>query len=470
MAKLEATLIKGDKVSNKTDYRDALPVNMTAVARPILGAEGYLLSHSGLTSFATGLGLDRGGIWNERILEHFRVSGTKFISVSTDGVVTDRGDISGDKRASINAYSFNTQAVVADGKMWLYDGTTLTEITDPDLGTPIDITWIDGFYFLTDGEFLYHTDITDEFAIDPLQFATAEFSPDPTLAVDKTSDNQVVVFGRYSTEWFINRATDNFAFQRIQSKAIKAGVVGTHCETELDGRFYILGGGKEESVSIHAIQGGAYQSIASREIDKVISQYDEDELRDAVLETRVEDRDKFIVVRLPNETLLFNKTIAQLAGIDAAWTIVKSDVTGDVKWRGINGIFDPRIPSWVYGDNQNTNIGKLDNSISTQYGDNVEQIFYTPFLDLESASIDEIELDIIPGHQVNIDDVTVAMSLTYNGLTYSKEWWGLYGQQHNYDTRFIRRRLGYVRDYVGFKFRCTSPERLAFSKMVVTFG
>lgn len=30
------TFIKGDKVSSKTDYRDALPVNMYAVRRPIL--------------------------------------------------------------------------------------------------------------------------------------------------------------------------------------------------------------------------------------------------------------------------------------------------------------------------------------------------------------------------------------------------------------------------------------------------
>jgi hypothetical protein len=470
MPKLELPLIKGDKVADNTDYRDALQVNMTAVSRPILGAEGYLLSHPGLTAFATGSGLDRGGIWNERLKEHYRVSGTKLISLDRTGVVTELGDISGTKRASVNAYSFNTQAIVADGKMWLYDGSTLTEITDPDLGTPIDICWIDGYYFMTDGEFLYHTLITDEYQIDPLQFATAEFSPDPTLAVDKTSDNQVIVFGRYSTEWFINRATDNFAFQRVASKAIKAGVVGIHCETELEGQFYILGGGKEESVSLHVVAAGQYKSIATREVDKVLSQYNEDELADSVLETRVEDRDKFIVVRLPNETLLFNLTIAERAGGEAAWTIVKTDVVGDTKWRGANGVFDPRIPSWIYGDNQDERIGLLDNTVSTQYGDAVEQIFYTPLVDLETASIDSFELDTLPGHQINADDVTCAFSLTYNGLTYGQEWWGLYGQQHNYGTRFIRNRLGYVRDNVGFKVRCASPERLAFSKMILKYG
>lgn len=467
---LQAPIIKGDKIDSRTDYRDALPVNFTAVEREILGSNGYLLSHSGLTQHAIGLGIDRGGNWNERLSIHYRVSGANLISVSTSGDVEDLGVISGSKRASINAYSFNTQAIVAGGKMWLHDGATLTEITDPDLGIPIDITWIDGYYFLTDGEFLYHTDITDETSIDPLKFATAEFSPDPTLAVDTTSDNQVIVFGRYSTEWFINRATDNFAFQRVASKAVKAGVVGTHCETELNGRFYIMGGGKEESVSIHEIAAGTYSSIATREIEKIISKYTEDDLSNSVLETRVEDKDSFIVVRLPDETLLFNLTIAKSMGLDAAWTIVKSDVLGDVKWRGVNGVFDPRVSGWIYGDNQDERIGLLDNSVATQYGEIVESIFFTPLLDLETMSIDSIELDTIPGHQVDMENVTCAISTSHDGVVYGMEWWALYGEQYNYNTRFIRRAMGYVRDFIGFKVRTASRERVAFSKMTITYG
>lgn len=469
MPSIDLTLIKGDKVSLDTDYRDALPVNMYAVERQILNAAGYMLSHPGLTSFAAGEGLDRGGYWNERNEIHYRVSGLNLIGVNVDGSTVNYGFISGTKRASLT-HSFNTQAIVSDGRMWLHDGTTLTEITDSDLGAPIDITWIDGYYFLTDGENLYHTDINDETQIDPLKFATAEFSPDPTLAVDKTSDNQVVAFGRYSTEYFINRATDNFAFQRIQGKAIKAGVVGTHCETELDGSFYILGGGREESPSVHIISAGTYKSVASREVDKVIAEYTEIELADAVLETRVEDANKFIIVRLPSHTLLFNATVASKFGINNAWSIVKSDIAGDTRWRGVNGVFDPRVSSWIYGDNQDSNIGKLDNAVATQYGEAIESLLFTPIVAMEQGSIDEFEIDTIPGHQINVDDVTCAISLTYDGVTYGKEWWNLYGEKSNYGTRFIMRRLGYVRQNVGFKIRCTSPERLSFLSMKVTYG
>ena len=468
MPNMPVTLIKGDSTNSKTDYRDALPVNMTGVLREILGARGYMISHPGLSGFAVGAGLDRGGVWNERLGEHFRVSGQELVTLSDLGAVNSIGAVSGSDRSSF-AYSFNTQAVVEDGKMWLYDGTTFTQITDTDLGSPIDICWVDGYYFLTDGEYLYHTLITDEYSIDPLQYATAEFSPDPTLGVAKTTDNQVIVFGRYSTEWFVNRATPNFAFQRLTGKSVKSGIVGTHCKAELEGRFYVMGGAKYESVSIHVVSGGRYQSIASREVDKLIAEYTESQLSESIIETRTEDRDKFIIVHLPNETLIYNASLAERVGNDLAWSIVKSDILGDTPWRGVNGVFDPRI-GWVYGDKYNSNIGLLDHSVSTQYGDAVEQILYSPLINLETASIDKLSIESIPGHQINPDNVTVALSLTYDGLTYGKEWWVGYGQIHNYGQRFIVNRLGYVRDNVGFKLRCASPERLCFALMVVSYG
>ena len=466
--KADLPLMKGNKVVDNADYRDALPVNLTIVVEPIRGAQGYLLSHAGLTAHATGLGLDRGGYWNERQGKHFRVSGENLISVSTAGSINNIGEITGLDRASMT-HSFNTQAIVADGKMWLYNGATLNQVTDNDLGNPIDITWIDGYYFLTDGEYIYHTDILDESSIDPLKFATSEFSPDPTLAVDKTSDNQVIVFNRYSTEYFANTANDNFAFTRIQSKAVKCGVVGTGCETEMEGIFYVMGGGREESVSIHYISAGTYQSIASRSVDQIIASYSEDELQDAVLETRVTERDKFIIVRLPNHTLLYNKSVADIYGNAQAWTTVKSEITNDGPWRGVNGVSVPNV-GWVYGDLNTTKIGVLDSSVATQYGEQVETIMYTPLVDMDDASINELEIDILPGHQVSSEDTISFISLTYDGLTFGKEWSLSYGVKGNYINRFIANRLGYIRDFVGFKVRTVSSGRVAFSRCSLDYG
>ena len=76
----------------------------------------------------------------------------------------------------------------------------------------------------------------------------------------------------------------------------------------------------------------------------------------------------------------------------------------------------------------------------------------------------------MPGHQINTDNVTSAFSVTYDGLTYGKEYWTLYGEKSDYSTRCINRMLGYVRDFIGFKIRTVSVERVAFSGVEVEHG
>jgi hypothetical protein len=468
MPSLPVNLIKGDKVSSKTDYRDALPVNMYAVAQEILGASGYMLCYPGLTKLTDGLGKDRAGNYNERFKKQFRVSGDSFIEVSPAGSMV-LGTIPGVSQAAL-PYSFNTQAAIADGKMFLYDQVAgFREVTDENLGNPIDGIWVDGYYFLTDGEYIYHTDITDESSIDPLKFATAEFMPDPSLGLAKTQDNKVIVFGRYSIEYFVNAASPNFAFKRVETRAQKIGIVATHAKCEAGGSWYITGGRKEEPLGIHVVGVGSAQKVSTREIDKLLAQYTEPELVDMRMESYTEDGTTFILIHLPNETLYFNSTIAGVAGLSLAWGILKTDVPGDQSYRGLNGVFDANLGYWVYGDKFGSNIGKLDNTVSTQYDEIVESILYTPFLNLDTMSIDEIEIETIPGFTAT-QDAKVAFSATNNGISYGKEYWAEYGSPQDYGKRFIMRRIGYVRGYVGFKFRIASRSRTAFALMQVTYG
>lgn len=461
--------IKGDKHGSETDYRDALPVNMSGVVRPMFGAAGYMLQQPGLTQYATGSGVDRGGIWNERLGSHFRISGENLIEVATDGSVSVIGAIPGSDTVSL-PYSFNTQGIVADGRFYLYSpGGGLRRVTDPDLGNPIDCVWIDDYYFFTDGETLYHTRIDDEFLIDPLDFATSQFSPDPTKGVGKTTDNKAIAFNRYTTEFFVNVANDDFAFTRVASRALKVGIVGTHCKCELKDKWLIMGGRKEEDVSIHSLGVGSADKIASREVDKIIKQYTEQELSNSVLEARVDNGYHYLIVHLPNEVLLYNANIASAVGNENAWTIIKSDVLGDTPWRGKHGVFEPTKGTWVYGDKQNATIGVLDDTVATHYGELAETIIYTPFLYLDSMSIDKMEVQTIPGFTAE-DDATVFVSFTYNGVTNGQEYTMHYGGPSAYDKRFIQYRFGYVRDFTSIKLRAASRSRMAFARASIKYG
>lgn len=464
------TLIRGDKIGIETDYRDALSVNMYAVRKSILGASGYMITYPGLTKLTVGIGIDRGASYNERFTDHYRVSGAKLISVSASGVVAELGDILGASQATlIDFYSFNTQGIIADGKFFLYDPAGgFREVTDADLGNPIDGVWVDGYYFMTDGEYLFHTDIDDETAIDPLKFATAEFMPDPSLGLAKTQDNKVMVFGRYSLEYFINVATANFAFQRVPTRAQKIGIVATHAKCESSTKFYIAGGYRDGAVAVYAVGIGLSAKVSTREVDKILANYTEPELSDIRMECRTENNVTFVLIHLPNETLCFNESIAAHLGSEAAWCVLKTG-KGSAAYRGINGVFDARLAKWVYGDKLDGTIGTLDNDICTQYDAIAEWILFTPFINLESFSIDEIDLETIPGHTTTLD-ATVALSTTYDGVTYGREYWMQYGGPSEYSQRFIVRRLGVCNDWLGFKFRGASKSRMAFALMELTYA
>lgn len=467
MPQIKLSLIKGNRQTN-LDYRDNLPVNLTAVAADIKGDQGYLLTHDGLTEFAQTNGTARGGVYNERFNKHYRVSGDTFESISVDGIVTPIGITSGDAICSF-ANSFNTQAILADGKLFYWDNASLIQVTDPELGVPIDITWFAGIYVLTDGEFLFHTDIVNEQSISPLKYSSSEFSSDKILGVGRNAQNQILAFNRFSIEWFYFNPSvpvGTSVLQVIQNKTMTIGIVGTHCKALLDEIFFILGGRKDESPSIHAVQGGQSQNVSTREIDKIIGKYTEAQLSGVFMEARVVDRDKFIIVHLPCETLLYNHKVAQEIGVDSAWTYVKSGVDTDEVWRAKFGVFDPRAAKWIYGDMLENKLAYLDQQSAAQYKEPVECTCYTPIISgVEALSIDQFEIETIPGFATV--DFTSAFSMSHDGVLYGKEYWNLISTPNDYDRRYIARRLGYIRSDFNFKFRFVSPDKMAFSGLKV---
>ena len=450
-------LIKGQRKSNY-DYRDNLPVNLTAVKSNIEGDTGYLIAHDGLAEFATVSGVARGGYFNERLNQHFRVSGDQLETISASGEVTVIGDIYGQGTCSFSE-SFNTQAILSGGMLWLYDGFTLTNVTDEDLGNPIDITWFRGIYVMTDGDYIFHTDIADEYSISPLKYSSSEFGTDPIKGLIRTDSNEIIAFNRYSTEYFYfnaNAATGTSVLSSIQGKSSRIGIVGTHCKCFLDGAIFVLGGRKEESPSIHIMNGSQEVPVATREIDKIISQYTEEELQGVFMESRTVDRDKFVIVHLPNETLLYNYTLGQP---DVAWSVIKSGECSP--WRAKFGIFDPRNSKWVYGDTQEFKLAYLDQQNMAQYGEAQEVLFYTPILPIKRQSINSLELDTISGYTADIK--SCFMSISYDGVGWGQEYAINVSKPNDYDTRYIIRRLGYVKNSLSFRFRFVGTEKMAFS-------
>jgi hypothetical protein len=460
MGELTIPIIGGDQVLSNADYADAIPINMLAVIRDIKGNPGYLISHDGLTQTHTGHGIDRGALFNERWGRSFRVSGGKLIEIVGATVVVI-GDIAGSGRVRM-AYGFNSIMIVASGITYRYDGTTLTMMTDPDFGAPIDVIWLDQYYIFTDGEYLYHTDIVDETSISPLKFATSELSPDKTKAVGRTQDNLLIAINRYTTEYFIDQANDNFAFTRINQKAVNCGIVSAGGWIEIGGRVYMLGGAKGEPVTFKLLGAGQAETVATDYIERIINNYSESELFAAYLEGRSRARDQLVYIQLPNHTLLYNVFIANKFGPQYAWSELRS---GEDAWRACNGVYDTNLGQWIFGDKLVATIGKLDDTLASHYGESVTSQFQTALIPMESVSVSELELNVVSGYG---EDTALFVSTTQNGSYHGAEWTKYIAMALMYNYRYIVRRVGYVRKQIGFKFRSLNKSKINVSGLKVT--
>jgi hypothetical protein len=472
--KLQISLIQGQKANSTTQWVDALQTNVTGIVQPVLGADGWIQQEPGLTEYGTGQGSDRGAVWNDRQQTLFRVSGDSLISVSSTGAVTVLGTAPGSDLVGSQAampYSFNNQSIVVANRWFLYnpvDGAR--EPNDPDVGAPIDQIWVDGYFFFTDGEYLYHTDLEDESTINPLKFATSEFSPDRTKGLGLTTDDKVIAFNRFTIEYFANEANEFFAFTRIPSRTVQYGIIGTYAKAQIGGEWFFMGGPAEGSVSIYLLQVGTAQNVSSRAVDNLIAQYSEDELRYSSLETRIVDNYPEVLVRLPNEVLKLSLKVLEFAGKERAWTILSSGIGSGNPYRAIHGVFDPRRAQWVYGDTLNDTLGYLDPDVATHYDEIVECDMFTPIYYLESMSLDQLMIQTVPGFTTT-EDATVFFSMSYDGgVTFGTEVSLSYGDPSAYSQRFIAFMLGYVSNVFSCKFRWTSRSRMAFASGSIEYG
>jgi hypothetical protein len=462
------TFIKGDKVDNNVDYRDALPVNYYAVLRNIYGEKGYMLNYYGLSDFAVGQGVSRGGIWVARtgFEGQYRVSGTSFIKIEDDQSVTVLGEIPGTDQASLT-YSLNNIAIVANLRLYYYNPTDgFRQITDDDLGDPIDIVWADFRFVATDGEFLFQSSELDEEKFEPLAFSGSDFQPDKIWGVGLDEDNELIAFNELTTEYFVNSGLENFTYTRIPLKAVKAGIVGTYAKAEYKDQWYALTRRVNTQPHFAVIQSGSSESISSREIEKLLSQFTAEELSKTVVEVFIKDAVTWMVAHLPGLTLAYNESVAKDYGINLAWSILKTDVLGEATYRGKDLVFDPRFKVWCIGDKFDSTIGFLDDSKCTHYGDIVEGLLFTPTIDLETLSIDMIQLETIPGITQD-NDATVFVSRSDDLRIDGFEWTQEYGTNFDYNKNFIIWGFGYVAQNVSMRLRTASRSRMAFVRFKI---
>jgi hypothetical protein len=474
------------------DIRTAFPVNLMPVPKGSGVSQEYLRPHDGVVMLSsTEYGADRGGINWRGVC--YRVMGTKLVSVSAAGTVTVLGDVGGPASEYVTFdYSFDRLAIASGGSLYYWDGAALTQVTDPDLGTVLDVVWVDGYFMTTDGEFLVVTDLSNPLAVNPLKYGSSEVDPDPVVALLKLR-NEIYAINRNTIEVFDNVGGELFPFQRIDGAQIMRGAVGTHAVCVFgDEGIAFLGGGRNEPPSIYLGGNASSASLATQDVDLLLQTYTEAQLATVKLETRIDRAHKLLYVHLPDRTLVYDHAASQALQM-RIWFTLTSATAGFSQ-------YDVRNLVWAYdkwlvgaspllgqdslllaetgdviitegGEDLSVGVygfaGYLDRKISSQWGEKTRWEFVTPIVYNESkgAIFHELELVALPGRVTVGSNPTISTSYSTDGMSWSQDRFIGAGKTGDTRKRLVWFQQGNMESIRMQRFRGDSDAHISFLRL-----
>lgn len=453
-------ILSGIYTDNGPDIRTSYPVNMVPVPKSNGISEGYLRPADGLISNGTGPGIDRGGIQWEGAC--YRVMGSKLVEVSAAGDVTTLGDVGGTGLVTFD-YSFDRLAIASGGSLFYWDGLTLTQVTDPDLGAVIDMCWVDGYFMTTDGANLVVTDLSDPTQVNPLKYGSSEADPDPVVALLKLR-NEVYALNRNTIEVFDNIGGDFFPFARIDGAQVQKGTVGTHACCVFLEQVAFLGSGRNESPGIYLAANANANKISTQEIDDLLLTYTETTLSGAKLEARNDRNHKHLYVHLPDRTLVFDAAATEAIG-QPVWFCLTSSLVGFSQYRARNFVW--AYNRWLVGDPASSAVGYMDDIISTHYGQNVRWEFGTTILynGGKGVIINDLELVALTGRVALADNPQISTSYSVDGQTWSQPKYINAGTIGDRLKRLVWFQQGHMRNWRIQRFQGDSSAHVAFIRL-----
>ena len=457
---MQIAILNGIYTDESPDFRTSYPRNLVPVPRAQGISKGYLRPADGILPFGQGPGGCRGAINWKGLL--YRVMGTKLVRVNQDGAVIALGDVGGSGPATLD-YSFDRLAIASDGRLHYWDGATLTQVSDPDIGTVNDVQWVDGYFVTTDGVSIIVTELNDPYAVNPLKYGSSEVDPDPIVSLLKLR-NEVYVLNRHTIEVFDNVGGDNFPFQRIDGAQVPRGVVGTHACNLFAETIAFLGSGRNEAPSVYLVSSGSTVKIATAEIDRILQGYTDGQLSQVVMEARVDRAHNMLLIHLPDQTMAYDAAASVVVG-EPVWYTLTSSVVGLGVYRARNVVWC--YDKWISGDPVDGRVGVMTADVSTHYGEVTGWEFGTQIIYNASrgAIVHELELVALPGRVEFGKDPVIWTSYSVDGQTWSQEKPTPAGKQGERLKRIAWRRQGSFRNYRFQRFRGTSDAHIALARL-----
>jgi hypothetical protein len=233
--------------------------------------------------------------------DFFVVSGTEFYKVTgLTATPTKLGDVTGTGPVSIA--DNGTQIFLAcnpDGFIYNEVTNVFAKITDPDFTGAVTVGYLDGYFVYNEpnSQKVWVTQLLDGTSVDPLDFASAEGSPDGLVAIN-VDHREAWLFGTDSIEVWYNAGLADFPLTRIQGAFNEIGCVAAFSVAKLDNGLFWLGTDARGQGIVYRANGYTGQRVSTHAIEYAIAQYGN--ISDAVAYTYQQEGHAFYVLTFPS--------------------------------------------------------------------------------------------------------------------------------------------------------------------------
>jgi hypothetical protein len=469
---MKTPILGSSYVARSVNAADNRMVNLFPEIIPEAGKEpAFLQRCPGLRLLTSVGGGPIRGLWSfsADTTRAFVVSGNELYRIDTNWNGTLIGSVSG--TGPVSMADNGTQLFIAcDGPSYIYNNTTNTfaQITDPDFPGAVTVGYLDGYFVFNEpnSQKLWVTQLLDGTSVDPLDFASAEGSPDGVVGLI-VDHREVWVFGTSSVEVWYDSGASDFPLQRIQGAFNEIGCAAAYSIAKADNGIFWLGQDARGQGIVYRANGYTGQRISTHAVEWHIQQYGS--LSDAIGYTYQQDGHTFYVLIFPNANTTWVYDVAT-----QAWHERAGFSLGNFTRHRSNCqmFFNNEV---IVGDYENNNIYAFD---LDDYSDNgsIQKWLRTWRAlppgqnNLKRTAHHTLQIDLESGVGLNGDSAVQgsdpAVMLRWSddgGHTWSNEHWSTIGKIGEYYRRVFFRRLGMtlkLRDRV-YELSMTDPVKTA---------
>lgn len=378
----------------------------------------------------------------------YLVSGNKLYRVNSSFNETEIGVLE-TSSGNVGINDNGTTLIVVDGTYGYYhtmSSITTTKFSGTGWLGSTHVSILDGYAIFNDPntQKFYITAI-NAITLDPLDFATANGSPDDIIA-HQVNHRELWLFGKNSIEMWYNTGNADFPIERIGSGFLELGLAAAYSVAKLDKITIWMARNKDGQGIVYVAEGYNTLRVSNHAVEQAIQSYGD--ISDAIAWTYQMNGHSFYVLSFPtaNHTWVYDLT----TNLWHEWLYWNNG--SYERHRGANHTFV--YNKHVVGDYENGNIYELDPDVYSDNGNEIRAMRTAPHLSNDNKRIqyNSLRIDLETGiGLITGQGSDPKMMLQYSddgGHTWSNERQVSIGKIGKFNTRAKFHKLGISRDRI----------------------